>query len=76
MRIVNVSPANAKQEAEKVEKSDNHIPTFFLFAKNEADQGKVKKQCQPFLKELGNAALWLILVLYLSRMLCLLSSLK
>ena len=42
MRIINVSPANAKQEAEKVDKSENHIPTFFLFAKNEADQGKIK----------------------------------
>ena len=29
MRIINVSPANAKQEAEKVDKSENHIPTFF-----------------------------------------------
>jgi len=43
MRIINVSPANAKQEAEKIEPSENHIPTFFLFARNEAEQGKVKE---------------------------------
>ena len=30
MRIINVSPANAKQEAERIDKSENHIPTFFL----------------------------------------------
>ena len=53
MRIINVSPVNSKQEAEKVEKSENHIPTFFLFAKNEADQGKVKETVSAIFEKVG-----------------------
>lgn len=53
MRIINVSPANAKQEAEKVDKSENHIPTFFLFAKNEADQGKIKDTVTAIFDKVG-----------------------
>ena len=49
----NVSPANAKQEAEKVDKSENHIPTFFLFAKNEADQGKIKDTVTAIFDKVG-----------------------
>lgn len=54
MKVLNVSPANAKQEAEKVEKSDNHIPTFFLFAKNEAEQGKIKETVAAIFDRVGD----------------------
>ena len=53
MRIINVSPANARQEAEKTEITDNHIPTFFLFAKNEAEQGKIKETIPAIFKRVG-----------------------
>ena len=53
MRIINVSPVNAKQEADKVDKSENHIPTFFLFAKNEADQGKIKDTVTAIFDKVG-----------------------
>ena len=54
MKVINVSPANAKQEAEKVEKTENHIPTFFLFAKNEADQGKIKETVNAIFERTGD----------------------
>lgn len=53
MRIINVSPANAKQEAEKIEPSENHIPTFFLFARNETEQGKVKETVSAIFEKVG-----------------------
>lgn len=53
MRIINVSPANAKQEAERIDKSENHIPTFFLFAKNEAEQGKIKDTVTAIFDKVG-----------------------
>lgn len=53
LQIVNVSPTNARQEAEKVDISDNHIPTFFLFAKNEAEQGKVKEAIAAIYNKIG-----------------------
>ena len=53
MRIINVSPANARQEAEKIEITDNHIPTFFLFAKNEAEQGKIKETIPAIFERVG-----------------------
>ena len=53
LKIVNVSPVDAKQEAEKVVKTDNHIPTFFLFAKNEADQGRVKETVSAIFARIG-----------------------
>lgn len=53
MKIANVSPVNARQEAEKIELSENHIPTFFLFARNEAEQGKVKEAVSMIFEKVG-----------------------
>ena len=53
LKILNVSPANARQEAEKVEKSENQIPTFFLFARNEAEQGKIKDTVATIFEKTG-----------------------
>ena len=53
MKIVNVSPVNARQEAEKMELSDNHIPTFFLFARNEGEQGKIKDTVNTIFEKVG-----------------------
>ena len=53
LKIAEVSPANARQEAEKREQTDNHISTFFLFAKNEADQGKVKSAIASIYEKAG-----------------------
>ena len=53
MKVFNVSPVNAKAEAEKVEKTENHIPTFFLFAKNEAEQGKIKETVAAIFDKVG-----------------------
>lgn len=54
LRIYNVSPANARQVAEKADTSVNHIPTFFLFAKTEADQGKVKDTIHMLYEKVGS----------------------
>lgn len=54
LRIVNVSPANAKQEAEKIELGENYIPTFFLFAQNEAQQGKIKETISLLYEKMGD----------------------
>ena len=54
MRITNISPTNAKQEAEKTEISENHIPAFYLFAKNEADQGKIKGTVKTIFEKVGD----------------------
>lgn len=53
MKIVNVSPVNARQEAEKIEPSENHIPTFFLFARNESEQGKIKDTINMIFDKVG-----------------------
>ena len=53
MKIVNVSPMNARQEAEKAEITYNHIPTFFLFARNEAEQGKIKETIPAIFEKVG-----------------------
>lgn len=53
MTIANVSPVNARQEAEKMELSDNHIPTFFLFARNESEQGKIKDTVNMIFEKIG-----------------------
>ena len=53
MKIVNVSPVNARQETEKMELSDNHIPTFFLFARNESEQGKIKDTVNMIFERIG-----------------------
>ena len=53
MKIINVSPVNARQEAEKVTYSENHIPTFYLFAKNEAEQGKIKNTVSVIFEKAG-----------------------
>lgn len=53
MKIVNISPVNARQEAEKFEPSDNHIPTFFLFARNENEQGKIKDTIKMLFDKIG-----------------------
>lgn len=57
MRIVNVSPVNARQEAEKIELSENHIPTFFLFARNEAEQGRVKESVNTIFEKVGKCCI-------------------
>lgn len=54
MNVEKVSPANAKAEAEKVKTSENHIPVFFLFAKNEAEQGKIKEAVAAIFSKAGN----------------------
>ena len=54
LRIVNVTPVNARQEADKVDRTENHIPTFFLFAKNEADQSKIKSAISSIYEKVGN----------------------
>lgn len=53
LRIYNVSPVNARLVAEKADTSDNHIPTFFLFAKTEAEQGKVKDTVRMLYEKIG-----------------------
>lgn len=53
LKIQNVTPVNAKQEAGKIQHSDNHIPTFFLFAKNEAEQGKIKETVKTIFEKIG-----------------------
>lgn len=53
MRIANVSPVNARQEADRIELSENHIPTFFLFARNEAEQGKVRETVSTIFEKVG-----------------------
>ncbi len=53
LKITNVSPVNARKEAENVKISDNHIPTFFLFARNEAEQGKVKDTVSVIFEKVG-----------------------
>lgn len=53
LKIYNVSPANAKQVADKADTSENHIPTFFLFAKNEAEQGKIKDTIGTIFNKIG-----------------------
>lgn len=57
MKIVNVSVINAHQEAGKMEFSENHIPTFFLFARNEAEQGKVKDAVDMIYNKIGSACI-------------------
>ena len=54
IKVINVSTVNAKAEAEKVEKSDNHIPAFFIFAKNEAEQSKVKETITNIYDKVGS----------------------
>ena len=54
LRIYNVSPVNARQMAEKADTSDNHIPTFFLFARTEAEQGKVKETIRLIYEKIGS----------------------
>lgn len=53
LTIYNVSPTNAKQVAERIEVCYNHIPTFFLFARNEADQGKIKETIRVIYEKVG-----------------------
>ena len=40
-RIIPVTPSNARSEADNITIEANQIPMFYLFAKNEAEQGKV-----------------------------------
>lgn len=54
MNVINVSPVNSKVEAEKAEKTDNHIPTFFVFAKNEAEQGKIRETVSSIFEKVGS----------------------
>ena len=53
--IYNISPASAKHEIEEalVDLSDNRIPTFYLFAKNETDQGKIKDTIKTIYDKIG-----------------------
>lgn len=54
MKVVNVTPVNAVVAAGKVEKTENQIPTFFVFAKNEAEQGRVKEAVAAIFDKIGN----------------------
>lgn len=54
LTIYNVSPVNARQVAERIEITANHIPTFFLFARNEAEQGKVKETIRVIYEKVGS----------------------
>ena len=53
LKITNVSPVNARKEAENMQITDNHIPTFFLFARNEAEQGKVRDAVSSIFEKVG-----------------------
>lgn len=53
MRVFEVSAASAKAVAERVEPSENHIPVFFLFAKNEGEQAKVKETVRTIFDKAG-----------------------
>lgn len=54
LKIYNVSPTNAKLVADKADSSANHIPTFFLFAKNEADQARIKDTIKAIYDKIGS----------------------
>lgn len=42
MMIYPVSPVNARNEAQNADQSPNHIPVFYLYAQNEAQQQRVR----------------------------------
>ena len=54
LNIVNISPTNARQEADKTNIEDNKIPTFYLFAKNEGEQAKIKETVKMIFDKIGD----------------------
>lgn len=42
MKIYPVSPVNARNEAQNADLTPNHIPVFYLYAQNEAQQAKIR----------------------------------
>ena len=54
LQIIKITPANARKEAQNFQQTPNHIPTFFLFARNEAEQGKVKDTISEVFSEIGS----------------------
>ena len=55
LKIEIATPANARQVAESLVNCDtNIIPTIFLYAKNEADQGKIKDSIKQIYDRISN----------------------
>lgn len=53
IKIYPVSSVNAREEARSADQSPNHIPVFYLYAQNEAQQQKVHETIKTIYSEVG-----------------------